>query len=89
MSENLDLVRSIYADWQRRDYSRTEWADPEVEFVVVGGPIGHTGRGRSSGVKVADLGQPAVLFHVRDGRVTRLVIYVERDRAFADLGLEE
>jgi ketosteroid isomerase-like protein len=131
-SANLDLVRSILADWERGDYfSRADWTDPEIEFVLVGGPDpgswkGATetadawrdylrnwqayrikaeefrqldgervlvlfrvfGRGKTSGLELGQFQQgSASVFHVRDGKVTRLVTYLDRDRALADLGL--
>jgi hypothetical protein len=133
VSENLDLVRSILAEWERGDYSSAEWAHPEIEFVLADGsdPGSWTGvtamtegfRGRMSaweGLRIEgaelreldrervlmlyrrhglakasglDLGQiqttGAGLLHIRHRKVTRVVLYSVRERALADLGLEE
>jgi ketosteroid isomerase-like protein len=132
-SANVDLVRSIYADWERGDFSSAEWAHPEIELVNDDGPapgtwkgaaamadswrdfLGtweeyrveveeyrelddervlvlmlHCGRGKTSGLEVGQIGTKragANLLHVRDGRVTRLVLYWAREHALADLGL--
>ena len=132
MSENLDLVRSIYADWERGDWSSAAWADPEIEFVFADGPspgswkgvpamasafrdwlsawkdwtaeaeeyreldgervlvvTTSSARGRSSGLGVGHIyAHGANVLDIRDGKVTRLVTYWNRDRALADLGLE-
>ena len=49
-----------------------------------------SGRGKTSGLEVGDIQMKgANLFHVRGGKVTRLVTYWDRERAFADLGLSE
>jgi ketosteroid isomerase-like protein len=128
-SANLDLVRSIYARWQRGDFSSAEWADPEIEFAFAGGPepgrwtglagmaegwrdwlrawadfraepvdykvldgerilvlVHNSGRGRTSGLELEQR-SVANLFELREGRVTRLVVYLDIDRALADLGL--
>jgi ketosteroid isomerase-like protein len=132
-SANLDLVRSIFAAWERGDYSATGWAHPEIEYVIADGPapgrwtgvagmaasareglsawedfrhepeefrelddervlvlIRARGRGKASGVDLGNLRTAgASVFHVRDGKVTRRVVYYDHDRALADLGLKE
>jgi ketosteroid isomerase-like protein len=127
-SPNLDLVRSIYADWERGDFSSVEWADPDIELVRPESVDGEvlkglastgkgwrewlsawdeyhaeadeyralddervlvlgrmTGRGRISGAPGET--DTANLFHIREGKVFRLVLYANRENALADLGL--
>ena len=133
MSENLDLVRSIYADWERGDFSRADWADAEIECVRPDGPspgqwvglagmaeatrdwlntwensraavdeyreldaervlvlVRYLGRGKASGLEIDRL-EPrgAQVFHIHEGQVVRFVQYLDRDRALADLALED
>ena len=133
MSANLDLVRSIYAAWERGEFGSPEWLHPEIEFVIADGPdpgswtglaemaegwndfldawegfraeaeeyreidgervlvlAQNSGRGKTSGLELGQvLTRPANLFHIREGSVVKFVIYWDRDRAFADLGLAE
>jgi ketosteroid isomerase-like protein len=42
-SENVELVRTIYADWERGEVA--EWVDPEIEWVIADGPDPGTWKG--------------------------------------------
>jgi ketosteroid isomerase-like protein len=130
-SANLDLVRSIYANWERGDFGSADWADPEIEFVIADGPSprtwtglsglaqGHrewlsawegftsqaqqyrelddhrvlvltrySGRGKTSGLELEQMrANGAGVAEIRNGKVTRLIWYADRQRALADLGL--
>jgi ketosteroid isomerase-like protein len=131
VSSNVDFVRSIYAEWEHGDWSSANWADPEIEFEVVGGLnegrwkglkemaeswsamlrtwqdlravpdeireldddrvlvfLRNEGRGKGSGIDLHGISaKSANVFTIREGRVTRLVLYWERDLAIGDLGL--
>jgi hypothetical protein len=130
MSANVDLVRSIYADWERGDFTRSDWADPAIELVRPDGLDGEVLKGRDAssggwrewldawtdfraeahdyraldGERVLVFGrmcgtgrrsgtstdtETVNLFQIRELKVVRLVLYSNRDRALADLGLKE
>jgi ketosteroid isomerase-like protein len=130
-SANLDLVRSIFAAWERGGYSSNEWGNPQIEYVIPDGPdpaswkglaalaeatrdrlsawedyrftvdeyhepddervlvlVQLSGRGKTSGLELGQMQtKGAAVFHIRDGKVTRFVHYLDRENALADLGL--
>jgi hypothetical protein len=38
MASNVEVVRAILSANERGDYRSTEWAHPDIEFVVADGP---------------------------------------------------
>jgi ketosteroid isomerase-like protein len=48
MSENLELVRSIYAEWEQGEMRSSWWADTDIECVIADGPAPGHWRGRNA-----------------------------------------
>jgi ketosteroid isomerase-like protein len=78
--------RQFLSAWDDLRSGADEYRELDGERVLV---LNHfSGRGKASGVEVAEMQvKGAALFHVRDGEVTKLVLYGDRKRALADLGL--
>jgi ketosteroid isomerase-like protein len=133
MSEDVDFARSIYANWDRGDYTSESWAALDMEWAFVDwfmlgsgkgiASLSQTwagflrtwdefhnqaheyrdvgdgrvlvltqfwGRGRSSGLELGDVrSNGASVFQIENGKVVRAAFYWSRERALADLGLEE
>jgi hypothetical protein len=78
--------RSFLSAWEEFRAELDEYRELDDERVLV--LVHFYGRGKSSGLEIGQMGAKAAnVFHLRDGKVTRLVIYADRRRAFADIGL--
>ena len=51
MSANLDLVRSICAEWERGRYGSVEWAHPEIELVIEDLPTSGSWKGGAAAME--------------------------------------
>ena len=80
--------RDFLSAWEDYRIEAREYIELDGERVLVAHAA--RGRGKTSGLEIgATTGgrETANLFHLRGGRVTRLVSYFDRDRAFADAGI--
>jgi len=78
-------VLSAYADYRT---IVDEVREIDDERVLVLGAF--AGRGKASGIGAQEgMGANASLWQIRNGKVVRHVVYFDRDRALADLRLEE
>jgi len=80
--------RGVLSAWDEVRVEADEYRAIDEERMLV---LDHrSGRGRTSGLEVEQMGsRAATLFQIRDGKVVKLVLYWDRDRALADLGLRE
>ena len=78
--------RGILGAWEQLRLEAEQFRELDDERVLVFYSL--SGRGKRSGVELSKIGwKGACVFHVRGGKVTKLVGYQERTRALADLGL--
>ena len=78
--------RAWLSAWEEYRGEVDEYRELDDERVLV--LTRRSGRGKTSGLELGQMrAKGAGLFHVRGGKVTRLVVYLNCERAFADLGL--
>jgi ketosteroid isomerase-like protein len=77
--------RDFLGTWEDWRVEAEDFRQLDDERVLV--PFRFSGRGKASGLELGQVAtRGANLFHVRDGKVVRLVQYFDRDRALADAG---
>lgn len=80
------MIECPLSAWEEFRAEAEEYRELDSERVLVF--LHNSGRGRTSGLEVEQMQtNGANLFHIRRGKVARLVAYWDRERALADLGL--
>jgi ketosteroid isomerase-like protein len=85
----LAAMAEGYRDWLRawREFR----AEPEQYLLVdderVLVLVHNRARGRASGLEIEER-SVANVFQIRDGKVTAIIVYLDREHAFADLGVD-
>jgi ketosteroid isomerase-like protein len=83
MTEGWRVWASAWEDYR---IVAEEFRELDAERVLVLSRFG--ARGKTSGMELGQMRtKSAGVFHVRNGKVTKLVSYLDRERALADLGL--
>jgi ketosteroid isomerase-like protein len=83
MAEGFRDLVGAWEEWRPR---ADAYRELDGERVLV---LDHfSGRGKVSGLEIGRTRtEGAVLFHLRGGKVTKAVVYWDRERALADLGI--
>lgn len=89
LAEMVELfIAGLLSTWDGLRTEAQEYRELDDERILV--YIHNSGRGKASGISVAEVmgtAEGANLFVIRRGRVVKLVLYWSRERALADLGL--
>jgi ketosteroid isomerase-like protein len=92
LAEMAQAWRDWLGPWEEYRVEVEEYRELDRERILV--LMLHCGRGKTSGLDAGRIGEEAKraganVVHVRDGKVTRLVLYWDRERALEAVGLRE
>ena len=88
LASMAEAMRDWLDSWEEFRQVADEYRELDDERLLV--LLHWDGRGKTSGLGLGEIrAKGASLFHIRDGKVTRLIAYVDREHALADLGLSE
>jgi ketosteroid isomerase-like protein len=87
LSGLVEGYRCFLSAWEDFSVEADDYRELDDERVLVLNRW--RGRGKTSGLDVAQTrAKGADVFHIQRGKVMKLVLYADRDRAFADLSLK-